>query len=204
MDDTMRTCREFTRVLASKAPTPGGGGAAALVGAVGASLGAMVVNLTLGKPKYAEFEEEMQENLTKLEALRLRLLDLVEGDAKGFAPLAAAYAIPKEDPNRAEILEKATLTACEAPLLLMSLLCQTIETVESVAAHGSRLAVSDAGCAAACCRAALESASLNVFINTKSLRDRTAAETLNGRASRMLGEFVPRAQAVFDAVRGLF
>ena len=93
MDDMQRSCREFTEVLASSAPTPGGGGAAALLGAVGASLGCMVANLTVGKPKYAAVEEEVMLLRENCDALRLRLLDGAQADAEGFLPLAAAYGI---------------------------------------------------------------------------------------------------------------
>jgi len=201
MDMTTRSCREFMEKLASADPTPGGGGAAALLGAAGAALGQMVTNLTIGKKKYAPVEEEMLNLRQELEEIRQKLLNLVEGDEKAFAPLAAAYAIPREQPDRAEILEKATLIACQPPMEMMELLCRAIRCAAVLAEKGSRLAVSDAGCAAAFCRAALESASLNVFINTKSLQNRETAEALNEKAETMLRTFCPMAQQVFDMVR---
>jgi len=204
MDMTTRPCREFLEALASGAPTPGGGGAAALLGAAGAALGQMVTNLTIGKKKYAPVEEEMLSLRQELEEIRQKLLDLVEEDEKAFAPLAAAYAIPKEQPDRAEILEKATLEACRPPMEMMELLCRAVRCAAVLAEKGSRLAVSDAGCAAAFCRAALESASLNVFINTKTLRDREAAEELNRKAETMLDTFCPMAEGVFRQVRDSF
>ncbi|MBR0094824.1 MAG: cyclodeaminase/cyclohydrolase family protein, partial [Synergistaceae bacterium] len=107
------SCERFSELLAEKLPTPGGGGAAAYVGALSAALCSMVGNFTLGKKKYAEFEEDVKEILLKAERLRLRLLSLVDEDAQAFSPLAEAYALPKDAPRRDEILEKALLNACE-------------------------------------------------------------------------------------------
>lgn len=204
MDDTLKSCREFTEVLSSSAPTPGGGGAAAVMGAIGVSLSAMVANLTIGKKKYADVEEEMKALEQIYQDLRVKLLDCAQKDAEGFAPLAAAYGIPKDDPNRETTLEQATMTALQAPLEIMELCCKGIEAAAVMAEKGSRLAVSDAGCAAACCRGALESASLNVFINTASLNDRAAAEELNEKAETMLKTYCPMAETVFESVRKNF
>ena len=112
MDMTLESCRTFVEVLASNAPAPGGGGAAALVGAVGTALGNMVGSLTVGKKRYADVEGEILELKAKCDALQKELLDQVEADDKGFVPLAKAYSIPKDDPNRDTILEEATITAC--------------------------------------------------------------------------------------------
>lgn len=204
MDDTLRTCREFTEVLASSAPTPGGGGASALVGAIGVSLAAMVANLTVGKKKYADVEEEMIALEKACQSLRTDLLDCARKDAEGFKPLAKAYGIPKEDPNRAEILENATLAALAAPMEIMELCCKAIDLAETAAQKGSRLAVSDAGCAASICRAALESASLNVFINTSCLKNRAKAEELEAKAKEMLRVSCKKADEIFAAVKENF
>ncbi len=200
-DYTQESCRDFVSALASSAPAPGGGGAAALVGAVGTALGNMVGALTVGKKKYADVEAEIVALREKCDALQVALLDQVPADAEGFEPLARAYAIPKDDPDRARILEAATLAACEAPMRIMALCCEAIEAIAAFAEKGSRLAVSDAGCGAAICKAALLSASLNVFINTKTLADRKAADALNGRADAMLEMYAPMADAVFEKVR---
>ena len=111
MDMTMESCRKFVEVLASDAPAPGGGGAAALVGAIGTALGNMVGSLTVGKKKYADVEAEILALKAKCDALQKELLDQVEADEKGFVPLSRAYGIPKDDPNREAVLEEATLTA---------------------------------------------------------------------------------------------
>lgn len=204
MDMTLESCRKFVEVLASNAPAPGGGGAAALVGAVGTALGNMVGSLTVGKKKYADVEAEIIALKGKCDALQTELLDQVEADDKGFVPLAKAYGIPKDDPNRDTILEEATITACAVPMHIMELCCEAIDCIAVFAAKGSRLAVSDAGCGAVCCKAALQAASLNVFINTKSLKNRTAAEEMNAKANGMLDKYCALADKIFAQVRANF
>lgn len=200
-DFTKKTCREFVDALASSAPAPGGGGAAALAGALGTALGNMVGSLTVGKKKYADVEAEIVELKAKCDALQAALLDMVAEDARCFEPLAAAYGIPKDDPNRAAVMEDALKTACSSPMRIMELCCQAIEAIAVFAEKGSRIAVSDAGCGAALCKAALQSASLNVFINTKAMADRDAANALNDRANALLEKYVPAADSIFAAVR---
>lgn len=191
---------EFTTELASKAAVPGGGGASALVGAVGVSLGNMVGALTVGKKKYADVEEDIKVLMEQAEVLRVKLLDLIEADAACFAPLAKAYGIPKEDPNRDAIMEDALKTACSVPMDIVRTVCEAISLMEDFAKKGSALAVSDAGCGAVCCKAALQGASLNVFINTKSMKDRETAEALEKEAQDLLDKFCPIADEIFDIV----
>lgn len=204
MDMTMETCRKFVEVLASDAPAPGGGGAAALVGAVGTALGNMVGSLTVGKKKYADVQDEILAMKAKCDDLQKQLLDQVEADEKGFVPLAKAYGIPKDDPTRAEVLEKATITACGVPMHIMELCCEALDCIQVFAEKGSRLAVSDAGCAAVCCKAALQAASLNVFINTKSIKDPAVASELNRQANVMLNKYCGLADDIFEEVRANF
>ncbi len=129
---------------------------------------------------------------------------MVAQDAVCFEPLARAYGIPKDDPNRNQILEDATLVACSVPMEIMETCCEAIDVIRVFAEKGSRLAVSDAGCGAACCKAALMSASLNVFINTKSMKNREKAEELNARANGMLDKYCALADEIFAAVRANF
>lgn len=204
VDFTQNSCREFVEVLASNAPVPGGGGAAALVGAIGTALGNMVGSLTVGKKKYAAVEAEIIALKAKCDDLQKQLLDQVPADAEGFEPLAKAYGIPKDDPNRDKVLEEATIVACKVPMKIMVLCCESIEAISVFAAKGSRLAVSDAGCGAVCCKAALQSASLNVFINTKSLKNRELAEELNAKANAMLDKYCAMADEIFASVRANF
>lgn len=200
-DYTRNSCREFVEVLASSAPTPGGGGAAALMGAIGTALGNMVGSLTVGKKKYADVEAELVALKAKCDALQKDLLDQVLADAEGFEPLAKAYGLPKDDPNRDGVLEEASVAACAAPMRIMELCCEAIDAIAVFAAKGSRLAMSDAGCGAACCKAALQSASLNVFINTKTLKNRETAEAMNARANEMLDRYCALADEIYEGVK---
>ena len=204
MDMTKESCRQFVEVLASDAPAPGGGGAAALVGAIGTALGNMVGSLTLGKKKYADVQEEIIALKAKCDALQRELLDQVEADEINFLPLAKAYGIPKDDPTRETVLEEATIIACSTPMRIMELCCEAIDHIAVFATKGSRLAVSDAGCGAVMCKAALQAASLNVFINTKTLKNRETAEALNARANSMLDTYCAKADEIFTVVKAGF
>ena len=204
MDMTLESCRRFVEVLASDAPAPGGGGAAALVGAIGTALGNMVGSLTVGKKKYADVQDEILALKAKCDDLQKQLLDQVEADDKGFVPLAKAYGIPKDDPNRDKILEEATVTACAVPMHIMELCCESIEAISVFAAKGSRLAVSDAGCGAAIVKSALQAASLNVFINTKTLQNRALAEEMNAKCLGMLDKYGKMADEIFETVKAGF
>lgn len=204
MDVTLESCRSFVEVLASSAPAPGGGGAAALVGAIGTALGNMVGSLTLGKKKYADVQEEIIALKAKCDSLQKELLDQVEADEIGFLPLVKAYGIPKDDPNRVAVMEKATFDACAVPMKIMELCCEAIDCLAVFADKGSRLAISDAGCGAAICKAALQAASLNVFINTKNLKDRELAEQMNRKVNDMLDRYCAKADEIFESVRANF
>ena len=204
MDYTTKSCREFVTVLASNEPAPGGGGASALVAAVGTALGNMVGSLTVGKKKYADVEAEIIALQKKCDALQAELLDQVPADAEGFVPLARAYGIPKDDPDRPRIMEEATITACQVPMHIMELCCEAIDAIEVFAEKGSRLAVSDAGCGAVIVKAALQAASLNVFINTKTLQNRTLAEEMNAKCLGMLDTYGKKADGIFETVKAGF
>ena len=128
----------------------------------------------------------------------------MEADEKGFVPLAKAYGIPKDDPTRDTVLEEATITACAVPVHIMELCCESMEAIAVFAAKGSRLAVSDAGCAAVCVKAALQAASLNVFINTKTLKNRALAEEMNAKCLGMLDKYGAMADEIFNTVKSGF
>lgn len=206
METTMTDWKiqEFIDRLASETPVPGGGGASALVGAIGTALGSMVGSLTAGKKKYADVEDEIQRLREKSGEIQQCLLSMMEQDAEAFAPLAKAYGLPKDTEEqkktREQVMEQALRRAAEPPLKIMELCVEALQAVERFGRIGSRLAVSDAGCAAACCRAALHAAALNVFINTKLMQDRADAEALNHRAAELIREGSARADAAFLAV----
>lgn len=197
---TNLSCTDFALRLASSAPVPGGGGAAALAGALGVALCSMAGNLTLGRKKYAAVEEDIRRILASAEALQARLLALVDEDAELFEPLSRAYSIPKDAPDRDEILKKATLNACTAPLEMMRCTAEAIDLLEEMLEKGSVMLVSDVGCGAILCRAALQAASLNIFINTKTLSDRAAAARLDEEADKLLSSYLPKAAAIAEEV----
>lgn len=197
---TQLTCEEFVTVLATKEPVPGGGGTAALVGALGAALGSMVGSLTVGKKKYADVEGEILALKARSDELQGKLLAMVDKDAEAFAPLAAAYGLPAGE-EKDRVMEAALKAAAAAPLEIMELSVEALEVIDRFARIGSRLAVSDAGCAAACVRAALSAASLNVLINTKSMKDRVCAEELSARVGFLLYDGTAKADAVFELVK---
>lgn len=193
---------KLLEALASSAPTPGGGGAAALCGALGIALGNMVGSLTLGKKKYADVQEDIAELNAKAEALRAGFVALVDADAEAFAPLSRAYSIPKDDPARDEIMEPALLKAAEAPLEIMRKCAEALELISGYAAKGSALAISDAGCAAALCAAAMEAAALNVKINTKSMKNRAVADNINAEMNELLQKYFALSQEIYNDVSG--
>ena len=201
MTDKMmdKSCTEFAAVLAAKQSVPGGGGAAAYAGALAVALCSMVGNFTTGKKKYAEYEDDVQRMLAEGEEVRARLLELVEEDAAAFFPLSQAYGIPKEDPTRAEVLEKCTKDALAGPLEMMRQIARAIELLEEMNVKGSRMLISDVGCGAAIAAAAMQAASLNVFINTKSLADRDFAVSVEEEADSLLAS-AARADAVYSQV----
>ena len=197
-----KPCSEFVEVLSSKAAVPGGGGASALVGAIGMALGAMVGNLTVGKKKYADVEGEIIELLDKAAALQAELLRLVDEDAVVFEPLSKAYGIPKEDPTREQVMEDALKLACTVPMDIMRLCARAIELQDEFAKKGSVLALSDAGVGAVVCKAALQGASLNVYINTQSMTDKSYAGSIEAEADAILGKYCIMADDVFNSVTG--
>lgn len=197
---TNQSCTDFAAVLASKASVPGGGGAAALAGALGAALCSMVGSFTLGKKKYADVEADVRRMLQTGEELRVRLLELVDADAEAFAPLAKAYAIPKDDPNRDEVLEAATLNACAAPVEMVERCTQTIDLLEEMMLKGSKMLISDVGCGALLSKAAMESAAMNVTINTKSMKDREKAEEIEQKVGGLLKKYRIRADCIVEGV----
>ena len=196
--------QDFLDVLSSKEPVPGGGGASALCGAVGNALGQMVANLTVGKKKYAEAEPEVKEHLEKMVKLQAEFTALADDDAKVFAPLAKAYSLPSETEEhkayKAEVMETNLLAASAVPLQIMEKSMQMLTILDRLADIGSRMAVSDVGVAVQSTRAALLGAAMNVYINTKSMKDRNKAEELNNSANKMIEEGSRQADRIYDKV----
>ena len=200
MNAADQTCKGFLDALASKAPTPGGGGASALVGALGVALAAMVGNYTVGKEKYADVEAEVRVLMAQAEDLRTRLLALVDEDAAAFEPLSKAYAIPKGSPNRAAVMEECLRTAAATPMEILRLSCQAIELHRKMSEKGSVMVLSDVGTGAAFCRSALYGAALNVKVNTRSMTDRGCAEAMNAEADTLVEQYRKIADQVYETV----
>lgn len=199
-----RSCSEFAAALASKAPVPGGGGASALVGALGAALCSMVANYTIGKQKYAAVEEDVKAILARAEELREKLLALVEEDAKAFEPLSRAYAIPKDDPTREEVMERCLRDAAAPPMELLRLSCQAIGLHRELLDKGSAMVLSDVGTGVIFCWSALYGAALNVKVNTKLMRDRAWAEALNAEVDELVNKYWKIADQVYETVMGRY
>ena len=214
-----KDCTVFVEELASSRPVPGGGGAAALCGAIGTALGHMVGALTAGKKTYADAEPRIREMMSRCEILQRELLELVDLDAECFRPLSDAYRLPSETEEekrvKKEKIEQCSKEACMVPLQIMEKCCEAIDLAAVFAekgsvmavsdagvSAGSRLAVSDAACGAAILEGALKAASLNIFINTKSLDDRIFADQMNEKTKEMLCIYTERAKKIFDQVAG--
>lgn len=191
---------QFLSELSSNAPVPGGGGASAAVGAFAAALGMMVTNLTIGKKKYADYEEEVKAVRDRLEGLRDQLIDLVDGDAVAFEPLSKAYSIPKDDPERDTIMENALYEASVVPMSIMETVLAAAKELEILVAKGSKLAVSDVGVGILFAQAAIEGASLNVYINTKSMKDRERAAALDAKTDAIIAEGAALKARIYDGV----
>jgi formiminotetrahydrofolate cyclodeaminase len=199
-----KSCTDFVQVLSSAAPVPGGGGACAYAGALGMALGSMVGNLTLGKKKYEAVQEDIKIILEKAAGLQRDLLALVEKDAEVFEPLSKAYGLPKnteeEKKKKEEIMEQALKAACSVPLEIMEKSFEAIKLHEELGQKGTRIAISDVGVGVAFCKAALMGGSLNVFINTQSMKDRPYAENINRKAEQLLAEGIGKADKVYREV----
>ncbi len=194
----------FTEVLASKAAVPGGGGASALVGAIGIALGNMVGSLTVGKKKYADVEEDVKALMEKAEALRTALLECIRKDAEAFEPLSRAYGIPKDDPSRDEVMEKCLRDAAAAPLEILDLCCEAIDLQREFADKGSVLAVSDAATGVVFCWSAMYGAAVNVKVNTKAMKDKEYAAGINAHVDEQMAKYWPIAEKVYKDVYGRF
>lgn len=196
--------QEFTDVLSSKQPTPGGGGASALAGTLGTALGLMVGNLTVGKKKYADVEENVKNMMAELEEMQVQLLKLADEDARVFTPLAAAYGLPtgtdEEKAHKAEVMKQCLLDASLVPVEIMRQSCEALELLEELEKKGSVMAVSDVGVAVQFLRTAVTGAIMNVYINTKSMADREQAGRLNREANELLNRSVAQADRIYGRI----
>jgi formiminotetrahydrofolate cyclodeaminase len=196
---TRKSLHAFLDELASPSPAPGGGSVAALGGALGAALTAMVAGLTIGKKKYADVEGEMRKILSQAEALRAQFTALIDKDTAAFQKVMEAFALPKDtEPQkalRAAAIREATKEATLVPLEVMKHCIDALALAQQVASAGNANAISDAGVSALMLHAACSGAALNVRINLKSLNDpefvgwkRDEVESILNTSSMMLDE----------------
>ena len=187
-----KPCSEFIRDLGSKAPVPGGGGAAALGGAVGMALSNMVGNLTTGKKKYADVEDEVIVLIREGQGIIHDLTDLVDRDAEVFEPLSKAYGLPKATPEEArhkeETMEKCCKAACLVPLEIMERAYAGIRIHARMGEIGTMIAISDVGCGVALLKSALIAASLNVIINLNAIGDQEFVDDIQKKMNRLLSD----------------
>lgn len=185
-----KSCDYFLDVLASKAPVPGGGGAAAMGGAIGMALSNMVGNLTVGKKKFADVEDEVKELLEKGYKIIDQLKALVDKDAEVFEPLSKAYGLPKDTPeqaaHKAKVMEECSITACSVPREIMRQAYAGIKIHERMGQIGTKLAISDVGCGVVFLKAALVSGYLNVIINLGAIKDEKYVAEASQEMNRLL------------------
>lgn len=193
------TIKEFTEQLASPSSVPGGGGASALVAAIGIALGDMVGEHTVGKKKYAEVEGELRELMARAQDMRARLVECVDKDAEAFEPLSKAYKIPKDDPSRDEILEKCLKDAAQVPLEIFNICTEAIEVVKEFREKGSRLIISDAATGAVMLKGAMYGAAINVKVNTNLMKDREYADRIAGYVDGRIKEYEKMADEIFES-----
>lgn len=199
----MADLNDFLSELASDSPTPGGGSVAALAGALGAALGSMVCNLTVGKKKYADVEEDMKALLAKTEALRLELAELVDEDAAAFDEFMSAMKLPKdtdeEKARRRGAMQSALVDAATVPFVVMEKCVEVAVLSREAATKGNANAVSDAGVSALMARAGAHAARLNVLINLGGITDPAHAEFVE-RARAGIGTLCADADRTSDEV----
>lgn len=196
-----KSVKDFIQVLASNAPTPGGGGASALVGSIACALGNMVGNLTIGNKKYADVQEDIEKLLIQGTRLQNELLILIDKDAEGFEPLANAYSLPRKTDEekmlRNKVMEEALYEACLVPLTIMETIYEVILLHEELSKKGTKIAISDVAAGVQLCRSSLYSASVNVFINVKSMKNPENVLELSLRTNNLLEKGIKKADAIF-------
>lgn len=194
----------FAEVLASDAPAPGGGSAAALSGALGSALVSMVSALTLGKKKYENSQELAKETIQKADMLRRKLTDAIDSDTAAFETLSAAFSMPKETVAEKEIrssaIQKGLILCTESPLHIMVLSQEALHLADGLTGHFNTTAASDLGVSVLMLRTALLGAWLNVKINIGSLKDRALAAAYETKGSAILEDAVPAADRLYQEI----
>lgn len=199
-----QTINQFINTLSSKTPVPGGGGASALAGAIGMSLGSMVCSLTSGKKKYLDVQQDIENILSEATIIQNELLELIEKDAIAFEPLSKAYGLPKSTEEEAKhkelVMEEALKEAARIPFEIMETTIKAINLHNELKDKGSKIAISDVGVGVILCKSALQGASLNVYINTKIMKDREYANSLNEKTEKLLKDGICKADKIYAEV----
>ena len=199
------SCEKFVDETFSKAPVPGGGGVAALVGSIGTALAGMVCNLTTGKKKYAMYEDDIQRIVKEAETLKSELLSQIDKDAENFLPLSKCYGLPAETEEEKRIkeekMEAALKVAIGAPIDIVRISYKAIKLHEELATKGSKLAVSDVGCGVLCLKSAMQMGWLNVLINLKSIKDEAFVETVTSELVPMIEDGEKLADRIYIEVK---
>ena len=194
----------FTELLASDAPAPGGGSAAALEGSIGAALVAMVCELTANKSQYAEHRDHVLETQKKAEHIRTRLADVMERDTRAFMRVSAAFAMPKnteeEKAARSAAIQQGLAGCIETPLEMMELASQALELAASLSGRSNKNAASDLGVAVLSLHACIRGAWLNMLININSLKDRDLAESYRRRGEAIQERILPLADRIYNDI----
>ncbi len=199
------SCEKFVDETFSKAPVPGGGGVAALVGSIGVALAGMVCNLTTGKKKYAMYEDDIQRIIKEAEKLKSDLLSLIDKDAENFYPLSQCYGLPantdEEKMIKEEKMQAALKVAITAPIEIVKISYRAIKLHEELAIKGSKLAVSDVGCGVLCLKSAMESGWLNVMINLKSIHDEEFIDSVEADLLPLIDAGEKLADDIYEDVK---
>lgn len=201
---TERTCKEFADLLASKEAVPGGGGAAALVGALGVALNSMVANFSIGRKKFIDIEDKHRDIINRGYELKDELIELIDRDAENFLPLSKAYGIKastdEEKAKKEEVLQSALKVACSAPVRMVECIYESILLHEELVEISSKLIISDVGVGVQCLKAALYSAQLNVVINVNSIKDEEYTSEVREKTVAMVEKGSEIADEVYKKV----
>lgn len=201
MNYTDKTCKEFVAAVATSAPTPGGGSVAALVGALGAALSTMVASLIVNNKKYRAVEAEMEKNIQEIQQIQDDLISLVQKDIENFEPLAKLYKMKSDDPEEKERIreakQKALYQACLVPMEIIKKCGRAIELSQEFAIKGNKVVIADSGSSAVLCKAAMQAASFNIYINTNMMRDKELAHKINGETAQRIVYYGALADSVF-------
>ena len=195
---------DFVNLMASDAPAPGGGSAAALEGALGAALTAMVCALTVGKKKYADVQELAVESQKKAEDLKARFVDVMDRDTEAFNAVSAVFAMPKDTDEqkaaRKAAMQEALKGCTKTPFEMMQLACETLELTRSLVGRLNASAASDLGCSALSLRAAIQGAWLNVLINISGINDEAFAAEYRKNGEALLAKALPLADEIYEEI----